>query len=177
MIWRFSIVVVALVVGAGSAQASVTPIGMLAIPRSAGVVVGDSIAADGGTVVALGGPGGYVFAEPATGWASEGPAAVLIDSSGRLPVAGAPAASGGTAVVAEVGQSDPSGVDVFAEPAGGWSGSVAQAATLVASDGAQLSDPEISGGVVTAAGDGPGPGETAVYVFDEPLGGWSGGDP
>ena len=69
-----------------------------------------------------------------------------------------------------------SALQVFTEPAGGWSGTVAPAAQLQASDGAPLGYASMSGNTVAAVGiqSVNTNNRTAVYIFTEPAGGWSG---
>jgi hypothetical protein len=147
----------------------------LSVPGSQTVV--SAVAVSGQTVVASGYGGGdagaYVFSEPAGGWSSEAPSATLVDSGGAVPEPTAVAASG-QAVVVNEDLPDSSFEDVFVEPSGGWSGTVAQSARLVASDGAVLYAPSISGATVVANGSDPSTDDYAVYVFNEPAGGWSG---
>jgi hypothetical protein len=76
----------------------------------------------------------------------------------------APVAAGTNTIVAFT-QTE---LQVFAEPTGGWSGPVAPAAQLQASDGSSLGAVSMSGTTVAAAGP------HAVYLFTEPAGGWSG---
>jgi hypothetical protein len=76
-----------------------------------------------------------------------------------------PVTGGTDAIVARSPGSVP---DVFAEPVGGWSGAVAPAAQLQASDGDGLGSLSISGTTIAAAGT------NAVYIFTEPHVGWSG---
>jgi hypothetical protein len=65
---------------------------------------------------------------------------------------------------------------VFTKPGGGWSGAVASAATLIASDDLEAFDSvAVSGQTVIATGETFGPASKEdLYVFTEPLGGWSG---
>jgi hypothetical protein len=63
---------------------------------------------------------------------------------------------------------------VFTEPAGGWSGTVQPVAELSPSDGAQLTSVSMSGDTIMAIGLVHPLGPSAIYVFTEPAGGWSG---
>jgi hypothetical protein len=63
---------------------------------------------------------------------------------------------------------------VFTEPTGGWTGTVQPAAELQTSDGAQLFKASLSGDVIAALGRIGATGPVAVYVFTEPVDGWSG---
>jgi hypothetical protein len=104
-----------------------------------------------------------------------------VTSAGTLSPSGAQlqftglASSGGTLVAAGASATGNGGgeIDVFTEPAGGWS-SESQAATLT--DAAAMHgpfEPSISGGTVVA-NDAGATGASFDDVFVEPIGGWSG---
>lgn len=113
-----------------------------------------------------------VFTKPAGAWSGTLRESAVLTASG--PAAGdrlgeSLSSSGQTVAVS----SHNGTVYVFTEPASGWAGTVHQAATLTASDGATLGNPIISGQTIIAQGttnNAPG----AVYVFPKPPGGWSG---
>ena len=138
------------------------------------------LAASGGTVVAadpsaLGNGGGEldVFTEPVAGWASESPATTLTDSA-AMHGPFAPSISGATIIANDAPTTAPSFEDVFVEPPGGWSGNVEPMARLVAPNGENIGDAVISGGTVVAFAASPNGTVSSLYVFVEPLGGWSG---
>ncbi len=128
----------------------------------------------GGALLASGGSDDYVFTEPQGGWAGESQAATLTDPAG---LGGSPASDGDTAVdstgLVKTAGGYVNQLDVFAEPPGGWSGVLQPDATLSASDGAVFDGVGISGSTIAAVGVLVG-GRTALYVFTEPPGGWSG---
>jgi len=94
--------------------------------------------------------------------------------SGRLTPAACLA--GGVSPVAAtshmvVATSDSSpGLQIFTEPVGGWSGTVAPSATLQPSDGDDLGDVTVAGSTIAALGQD----DYQVHLFSEPAGGWSG---
>jgi hypothetical protein len=122
---------------------------------------------------ANGWPYADVFAEPASGWASEPASALLSPSGDPDPVSFASVAASGSTVVATPGQvggdpfaPSPQGpVYVFTEPPSGWRDAT-QTTTLTASDGATLGAASVSGQTIVAAGGG------RVYLFQAPAGGW-----
>lgn len=128
----------------------------------------------------------YLFTKPGGGWASQSPAARLTASdsaSGDMLgfYAGSVGISGGTVVASSPNPADPGRdvVDVFTEPAGGWSGTVHEAAQLTASAAAGCTGPDaaaVSGPtvVVSCSQVGSGSRQGALLVFTEPAGGWSG---
>jgi len=190
---RFAWPIVALVAGFLASPAcawagGVTPIGQLVAPGSGEALSSGAVS---GSTVFSGAPAstftaqdqGAVFAynEPAGGWTgSPSPSAVLVSSdpqsSGGL---GSTVLASGSLVVAS-GDGSGEEIDVFTEPAGGWSGIVLSAARLTASNGALLSSPVVSGSEIVAIGEkisGPRTDEDVqsdLYVFTEPAGGWSG---
>jgi hypothetical protein len=129
----------------------------------------------------------YVFTEPSGGWANETQAAQLTASDGAtddlLGQSVAIAPGGATIAAGAYGRNGGEGaVYVFTEPSGGWSNEM-QTAELTASDGAaddylgysvaMSSDgTTVAAGAVNAGSSGGG----AVYVFDEPSGGWANKD-
>ncbi len=150
---------------------------LIASDKATGDQLGSSVAVVGDTVVAgaKGDDGGrgsaYVYVKPAAGWsgnvsenakltASDGTAGDTLGSAvavgGDTILAGAPTDSGGGSAY------------VFDEPVGGWSGSLAESARLIASDGASVLEfgrsMAMSGStaVIGAAG--------SAYVFTTPQG-------
>lgn len=121
------------------------------------------------------------FFEVAKLTASDGQAddslGISVAASGDVVVAGASAASAGTANVY------PGAVYVFEKPVGGWSGGVEEVAKLTASDGADGDGlgfgVAIDGDTIVAGAPGAtvngDPEEGAVYVFEKPIGGWATG--
>jgi hypothetical protein len=110
----------------------------------------------------------YVFVEPAGGWTGTvAPVAVLMDSAGAdlhggLAFSKATVFAGATA--SPPGALAPSDrVDVFAEPAAGWAGTVHESATAVDASG-DVEPVEASGSTVLDASS----------VFHEPASGWRG---
>lgn len=128
-----------------------------------------AVSATPGAVLAAGFGEADVFAEPAGGWVNSPPSATLVDSTASTYPVGL-SISGGTAVVGERASGDSLFEDVFVQPTGGWSGMVAPAARLAASDGARLTGAVIAGNTIVVA-DFAG---RALYVFTEPAAGWSG---
>ena len=63
---------------------------------------------------------------------------------------------------------DGSVIYVFNEPAGGWSGTMHESATLAATTNAQISSIAVSSNTLVATT------QDAAYVFTEPAGGWAG---
>jgi hypothetical protein len=109
-----------------------------------------------------------VLVPGAAGWgATLTPVAYLAATSttGVLAVGGATVVTGGWFRGPATPNSE---MQVFTEPSGGWSGTVAPSATLEASDQAELDAASISGKTIAVASS------DAVYVFVEPAGGWSG---
>jgi hypothetical protein len=154
--------------------------------------VGGAVAASGQTVVASGEGSVYVFTEPAGGWsgivhesAKLTPSGVSSGGSGSLSVA----IDGPTVVAGTPGSSPGPGSDtsgaayVFTEPEGGWSGSLHESAKLTAAHGSLGdglgSSVAVSGQTIAASapyastGRSGGGQSGAVYVFSEPVGGWS----
>jgi hypothetical protein len=167
-------VVVALVMAA-PAGAGVRHVATLSL--SGGQVSGGiaPVAASDGLVVAGAGGSVYAFVRSSGGWVGEREAAVLSDSGGASLEPTGLAADGRVVVANEhLLSPDRSFEDVFVEPAGGWAGSVDEMARLVASDGAVLYAPSLSGTTVVAVGVVPQTQRSSAYVFVEPAGGWSG---
>ncbi len=132
----------------------------------------DSVAISGPTIVANSyvldshqDAGIYVFSQPAAGWSNAAPVAHL--TAPAVAYLTTVAVSADTVVAAA-----PDTVYVYAKPPGGWSGTLAPSARLVASDAQAGSDfgfrVSASGDTVTATGG------DAVYVFTKPAHGWSG---
>ena len=139
------------------------------------------LAAAGGTMLASAPGSGFVagqgaldvFTEPAGGWTSGSPSAVLTDPAAAHGPFG-PSISGRTVVANYAPVTGASVDDVFVEPAGGWSGTVQPAARLVAPSGWNLDEGTISGDTIVAAAVNPQGTSAVLYVFVEPAGGWSG---
>jgi hypothetical protein len=152
------------------ASAALTPVATLSMNGAQGAAVVGPVAVSDGTLVATGPNGGFVFAEPSGGWANETQAATL-----ATPPSGSGAVVSGRVIVSSENPPEgPSRLDVFVEPVGGWAGAVQPSAELSASDGANLDSVSISGSTVAAVGLDPATGLGTIYVFTEPLGGWSG---
>ena len=142
---------------------------------------GSQVAVSGSTVAV--GPSnqggvGYVFSEPAGGWAGTlTPSAFLSPSDGAgLPGGFAgfdgPAVSGPDVFAPEFsGTAEPGPLDVFPMPAAGWAGTVREAAKLVSPSGAGLGGPIVFSGRTVFAETGFG---YDFYALSEPAGGWSG---
>ena len=164
--------------------------------------VGIDVAIDGDTV-AIGANGDddtagqegaiYIFEKPVGGWVG------LPTESAKLvpaPRAGANSGETGTTVAIDGGvvvsgsRSQTQGDDtrqgrglVFLEPPGGWTGVLNESAVLIASDG-QSGDRlgrgvAVEGGIIAVGATAwdigaPNTNNGAVYVFEEPPGGWSG---
>jgi hypothetical protein len=166
-------------------------------------ILGISVGISGGTVVAgaynatvganTAQGAGYVFVQPAGGWAgAQTQTAKLTASDGAAnDMFGASAGiSGGTVVFgayhATVGANSGQGAAyVFVQPAGGWAGSptapLHESAKLTASDGNEDDalgySAGISGTTVVAGAyqtTVTHPGQGAAYVFVQPTGGWAG---
>lgn len=149
--------------------------------------LGLSVAIAGNTIVAGASEGAYLYLKPKGGWASTSRAnAVLTESD---PVRGdnfgeSVAISGKTVIVGAParGNAGLGSASIFVKPRSGWT-SMTQTATLTASDGADgdyfaFSVAITSGFAAVGAPNhrsgGPA-GAGAVYVFVEPLSGWSNG--
>ncbi|MGO9973090.1 MAG: FG-GAP repeat protein [Solirubrobacteraceae bacterium] len=145
----------------------------------------------------------YVFVQPAGGWSGSLTQSAELNASNQstgvpsqlLPATfgTAVAVSGNTIVVGDDTQPAGSTINndgaayVFQEPAGGWSGSLTQSAELTATDGGNDNlfgdSVAVSGETIVVGAPGHGypvlaPGteytQGAVYVFQQPGGGWSG---
>ena len=152
--------------------------------------IGVAISGDTVVVAAWGNGNGYpaeafVYVEPLLGWLEN----VTQTATLTAPGAGSTVAiSGGTVVLGAdntqiPGRGAVGAAYVFVEPVLGWSGTVTDAATLTAFDGAagdQFGDSvAISGNTVVVGADDAGavggiPGQGAAYVFVEPKAGWAG---
>jgi hypothetical protein len=152
---------------------------LIASDGAAGNELGFSLAASGNTIVATGGGAAYVFTEPPGGWSG-----TIHESAKLTPSDGSRvdevAISGRTIFAGSAGANHFQGaVYAFAEPAGGWSGQMHQAATLTASDG--LANDQLGfsvaasgGSVIASSYRGLGNGHFTLYLFTAPAGGWSG---
>ncbi len=164
----------------------------------AGSALGWSVAISGNTIVAGAeqlkgtnpGPGAvYVFTEPSGGWANATQTAKLTASDGAPGDAlGSSVAISGDTIVAGApdktvgGNADQGALYVFVKPSGGWAGAT-QTAELTAADGAAADlfgrSVAIAGNTIVAGSD-PHPvagvqAAGAVYVFQQPAGGWASG--
>lgn len=168
--------------GAIEQAAELTPsaggsVGQLALPAPDTVVLG----ASGGRA------GVSVFSEPAGGWAGavhESATLVASDGAtlGQTSLAATPDTIVAGAPEARVGTSTPGAAYVFTQPPGGWSGTVAEAAKLTASDlhgsgvsgfGSNFGEYVALSDDTVVVGDAPGPGVTPqVYVYGMPAAGW-----
>ena len=135
----------------------------------------------------------YIFDKPAGGWVDATETAKLVSSAGAcVPVPSicnfdnlglhGLGMSGDTVVAVSVFAE--AGAYVWVKPAGGWSGTITEVATLSASD-QPLNNPQngfgsavaISGNTIAVGAfrdDDKDTDAGAVYVFVEPAGGWSG---
>ena len=176
---------------AGSTGGSLVPAGQLAASSTAAHLT--TLAASGQTAVAVDQTSGLVavFSEPGSGWSSgmqvaqlDVPGITAVTPSGAADLA--VAVSGSTIVVgnrgAIVGANSGEGAAyVYAEPAGGWSGTIEPSAELLPSDGVAAgsfgSSVAVSGSTVVVSGGDPASVAdhefTAgkVYVFRCPPGG------
>ncbi len=159
--------------------------------------LGDSVAIDGGTVVA-GASGAssnqgavYLFVRPPSGWKPATETAKLTASNGvanddlgvSVAVSGETVASGADQNAMAV--TGPGAVYVFVKPSSGPWASATQTAELTASNGVKGDDlghsVAVSGDTVVAGADGAkigsstATGQGAVYVFGKPSSGWGGG--
>jgi hypothetical protein len=143
------------------------------------LVAGDDAALEDGYLIDPNLTPAYVFTEPAAGWSTETQAAQLFPTglqNSSLDIGSfgsAVAVSGQTAVVSApgvsvAGHNFAGAAYVFTQPAGGWSGTVSQTATLTpttsTTDGQFGSQLAMSGRTIVAG----------RYVFIQPPGGWSG---
>ena len=149
---------------------------------------GNGVAIDGSTIV-VGAPDRkghegavYVFSEPAGGWVDATQTAELTASDGGAgdDLGYSVAVSGKTVIAgAEGDQSGRGAIDLYAEPAGGWTDAT-QTAQLTVS-GAQAHEElgysvAISGSTIVGGAYGHEGGRGAAYVFTEPPGGWKTSD-
>jgi hypothetical protein len=139
--------------------------------------LGWSVGSSGNTIVAVGdgGTSAHVFVKSATGWANMTQTAELSPSDG-VTFGNSVAISGDTIVVgahvATVGQGK---VYVYVKPAAGWT-NMTETAQLTASDGAAGDSlgysVAIDGSTVVAGAWLENNNDGAVYLFNEPNGGW-----
>ncbi len=161
---------------------------LLASDGAAGDHFGNSVAVSGSTVVAgawadddNGNQSGsaYVFTEPVGGWAgtlNENAKLLASDSAAEDYFGNSVAVSGSTVVVGAFGDDDyvPNSGSAykFAEPVGGWAGTLNQNAKLLASDGAVGghlgSSVAVSGSLVIVGAPGIDSNGSA-YVFDSSV--------
>jgi hypothetical protein len=165
------------VTGPASGWSSVTqPTATLGVTGPGGLIVFASAAISNGVAVA-GVPDAtvgsnqaqgavYLYTKPAADWSAETEAAKLIASDGRAEDRlGRIVVITGDTVIATAG----TGLYVFTEPPGGWSGTIHESAKLTLSDpAAGVTWLAISGDTLIATGD------TGLHVFTKPPGGWSG---
>jgi hypothetical protein len=163
---------------------------LLPTDSASGDDFGTQIAVSGSTVIVLsGGPGKpgyppspgavYVFSQPPGGWSGlVHQSAKLVSSDPGCGLLASIAISGPTVAISCVSQDSVDNhepVLVFTEPAGGWSGTLTQSATLEASSGQELGGGAVamSGQTIFVAGtDSTQTGH--VYAFRAPAGGWKG---
>lgn len=136
--------------------------------------IGNQLSIAGDTVLVRFPPTYDVFAEPASGWVSGVESAKLTRSDGGI-LGAASAIAGNTVVVGTEGdQFSPGAAYLFVKPPGGWSGTVTESATLIASDGTANDrfgfSVALSGDTVVVGNLGKG----ATYLFVKPPGGWQG---
>ncbi len=149
---------------------------------------GTSLAASGSTV-AVGAPlvaslsGAVdVYTEPASGWATEGPAGRLTMTGGGIGALGSSVAIDGSTIVAGAPFADTLAgqLVVYGEPSGGWT-SETQTALLTRSSGSAGDTLGQSVGISgsTIVGGAPGvtvganPGQGAAYVYTQSSSGWA----
>ncbi|MGH2544952.1 MAG: FG-GAP repeat protein, partial [Ardenticatenaceae bacterium] len=164
-----------------------------------GDYMGSSVAIRGETIVAgafgnfVDGRNGqgtlYVYVKPPGGWASGVESARLIASDGAANDAlGVAVAIAGGRVVGGAQNADvggtlaPGAAYVYEQPEGGWSGTLSETARLIPSDGEAY---DFFGTAVTLTGDTVVVGASlaevggefrqgAAYVYEQPIGGWTG---
>ncbi len=158
---------------------------------------GDGLAVSGSTLV-VGAPGvgapfggrgagaAYVFQAPAGGWSGTMTQSARLappSGTGIDELGGSVAVSGSTVAVGApletVGPNSGQGaVFVYNEPAAGWSGVLAPAAELTASDGTgdnSFGTVAVSGSTIAVLESSRNPGSSSsVLLFSEPASGWSG---
>jgi hypothetical protein len=134
--------------------------GLLSVGASGGLVAGAAPLSSGTSAV--------VFTRPAQGWATQTPAATLMNPDGfglnNLAV------SNGV-VAAAMGSASPALIDVFQRPSAGWSGAISPSARLRAPGNASLFNPFFTGTAILAGVFLPTP---AIDVFVRPSDGWRG---
>jgi hypothetical protein len=176
----------ALVPVSTAGAAGLQTVAQFSVPTPQYSPTGPVVGASGPTLAAVSSSGDVlVFSESSAGWVSGPPAAQLVDPalSGTAATVGALAVSPST-IVAEYGLDDD---EVYAEPAGGWSGEITPAASLSDSSAAtlpgavQMGRASVSGGAIaieaTPATTAPlgGPQNLPwIDVFAEPSDGWTG---
>lgn len=113
----------------------------------------------------------YLFVASAQGWSHGYSVAKLTVSNGDL-LSGV-AISGNTVFVDGYRESSTTSgaVYVFTQPAGGWSGTIHESATLTAADSAVGMGAFVAASGTTVVSNGT---DGAAYVYKEPPGGWSG---
>jgi hypothetical protein len=158
----------------GGWSGSVSPAATLVAPNgwnlSSAVISGDTIVAGATDPHGTDAEGYFVYVRPAGGWSGTLlPAASLRDSSG-LELPGPAAILGDTIFTGAERVVGPDYLvtvdrgDAFTEPAGGWSGTVQQSATLVGPRGSSFGVTSTSGRVVASY----------QSLFTEPRAGWHG---
>jgi hypothetical protein len=161
-----------------SGWSSSTVPAQLDVPDPTGVGVdiaatNDLVAVGDGVTTAQGGEEASVFTRPAAGWSGSLDPTATLDSTANAVAPGdvppyefgeAPLAAAADTVFIGAGST----VDVFAEPASGWSGSLQPGATLQVPAGVGVQEVAASGRTAVAEQG------RALYVFDEPATGWSG---
>lgn len=134
---------------------------LIALGASGGLVAGAGLLPSGTRAE-------FLFTRPAQGWATQTPAATLVDTDGvglnNLAVSNGVVAAG-------MGSASPALIDVFQRPSAGWSGVIEPSARLRAPGNASLFNPFFTGTAVVAGVFLPTP---AIYVFVRPRDGWRG---
>ena len=156
----------------GGWSGTVTPAATLVAPNgwdlTTPVISGDTIVAGATDPHGSAAGGNFVYTRPAGGWSGTLlPSASLRDSSGFLldgsvAILGATIFIGGERVVGPDDLVTAERGDAFTEPAGGWSGTIEQSATLVGPTGG---DPTSASGAVVAS---------YQALFFKPRDGWRG---
>ncbi|GIW43466.1 MAG: hypothetical protein KatS3mg077_0748 [Candidatus Binatia bacterium] len=143
------------------------------------VAIDGDVAVAGAPNMASGAGRGFVFVKPISGWVNMSESATLTasDASSGDQLGYSVAISGDTVIAGAQQPGGPGKAYVYAKPPAGWSGSISEAAKLVASDG-EISDlfgaavgfyPSVTGGtvVVGAYQDDINPTDQgSAYVFE-----------
>jgi hypothetical protein len=163
-----------------------SPVELTASHAAAGEAFGTSLAASG-TQLFVGAPGAnlgdgavYEFNQPPGGWKPGATETAELTADGSDQLGDSVAADGSTVVggapSTEVGNVYVGAAYVFTKPAGGWGATQPEPAELTGTDetslfGEKLAINASSGTIAVGEPYGNG-GEGAVYVYQEPSGGW-----